>query len=170
MIIKTARLQIKALKYSELLKYIENNHSLEKELGLSNTNISITPEFREALEQAILPMVAQNESNYLYFTLWTLILKAGNRMVGDLCFKGLPNANSEIEIGYGTYEDFQGNGYMTEAVGGMIEWAKRQPGVKAITASTDQTNLPSMVILQKNQFVKVGESEDLFHWKREIQK
>ncbi len=166
--IQTKRLMIRPLNYNQLQKYIENNHSLEIELGLFATNRIISSELKEALEQAILPMVAQNESNYLYFTLWTLIFKAGNRMIGDLCFKGLPNSDGEIEIGYGTYEDFRGNGYMTEAVGGMIEWAKQQPRVKAITASTDQTNLPSMVILQKNQFVKVGESEDLFHWKRKL--
>lgn len=168
MIIETAQLQIKTLEYSQLLKYIENNHSLEKELGLSDTNITITPEFREALEQAILPMVAENEPNYQYFTLWTIILKAENRMVGDLCFKGMPDENGEIEIGYGTYEDFKGNGYMTEAVGGMIEWAKEQADVKAIVASTDKSNVASYTVLQKNQFVQVGESDELYHWKRKL--
>ena len=29
---------------------------------------------------------------------------------------------------------------MTEAAGGMIDWAKLQPNVKAVIASTDKTN------------------------------
>lgn len=163
--IQTKRLIIKPLSYCELLKYIANDHSLEKELGLSDTNITITPEFREVVEKIIIPMVLDNQSNYQYFTLWTIVTKAENKMVGDLCFKGLPDAGNTIEIGYGTYEDFRRNGYMTEAVGGMIEWARQQHGVDAITASTEKINLPSMQVLQKNHFVKTGESDDLFHWK-----
>ena len=53
-------------------------------------------------------------------------------MVGDLCIVGEPNANGEIEIGYGTYEEFQNKGFMTEVVRGIIEWAKAQITVKSI--------------------------------------
>ncbi len=164
--VETERLMMRPLNYRQLVKYAENNHSLEEELGVLAAERLISPELKEALEHALLPGVAANESNYLYFTLWTIILKGENRMVGDLCFMGFPNDSGEIEIGYGTYEDFRGNGYMTEAVGGMVDWAKRQPAVKAITASTNKTNVASYTILQKNQFVQIGESEDLFHWKR----
>ncbi len=150
------------------MKYAENDHSLEDELGVLPTERIISPELQEALEQALLPGVAANESNYLYFTLWTIILKSENRIVGDLCFMGLPNENGEIEIGYGTYDGFRGNGYMTEAVAGMIGWAKQQPGVNAITASTNKTNVASYTILQTNQFVQTGESDDLFYWKRNL--
>lgn len=150
------------------MKYAENDHSLEDELGVLPTERIISPELQEALEQALLPGVAANESNYLYFTLWTIILKSENRMVGDLCFMGLPNENGEIEIGYGTYDGFRGNGYMTEAVAGMIDWAKQQPEVKAIAASTDKTNVASYTILQKNEFLQTGESDDLFYWKRNL--
>jgi [ribosomal protein S5]-alanine N-acetyltransferase len=108
--IATKRLLIKPLKYNQLLKYVANDQSLETELGLSETKRTILSELKEALEQAILPMVAENENSYLYFTLWTIISKAENRMVGDLCFMGLPNAEGAVEIGYGTYEDFRGNG------------------------------------------------------------
>ncbi len=165
---ETKRLILKPLKYSELIKYVENNHSLEYELGLSETNITITPEFNEVLEQIILPQVEANEQKFEYFTLWTIIEKAMNKMVGDLCFKGLPDAENAIEIGYGTYEGFRGNGFMTEAVGGIIDWAKTQADVKAIIASTDKTNVASFTVLQKNGFVKVGESNELFHWKKEL--
>ena len=36
-------------------------------------------------------------------------------MIGDLCMVGEPNADGEIEIGYGTYEQFQGKGFMTKS-------------------------------------------------------
>lgn len=48
-------------------------------------------------------------------------------MVGDICIVGEPNASGEIEIGYGTYEEFQQKGFMTEAVGGIIKCQYRNP-------------------------------------------
>jgi RimJ/RimL family protein N-acetyltransferase len=166
--IKTDRLIIRPLTYNQLLKYAANDQSLEAELGLLETRRTILPELKEALEQAILPRVAGNEPNYLYFTLWTIISKTENCLVGDLCFMGLPNDEGTIEIGYGTHEGFRGNGYMTEAVGAMIDWAKQQLGVKAIAASTEKTNPSSFAVLQKNGFANVGEHDGLFCWKIEL--
>jgi [ribosomal protein S5]-alanine N-acetyltransferase len=112
-----------------------------------------------------LPNVADETKNYLYSTLWTAISKAENKMIGDLCIVGEPNALGEIEIGYGTYDEFQGKGFMTEIVGGIIEWAKKQKIVKAIIASTDKTNTASFKVLEKNNFIKTGETETSFNWK-----
>jgi RimJ/RimL family protein N-acetyltransferase len=89
-------------------------------------------------------------------------------MVGDICFIGEPNAAGEVEIGYGTYAAFQGRGYMTEIVAGMIRWANSQPSVKSILASTDKTNTASFRVLEKNGFVKYGETAELFNWKLTI--
>ncbi|MNG26817.1 hypothetical protein D3C84_1118560 [compost metagenome] len=91
-------------------------------------------------------------------------------MIGDLCIVGEPNADGEIEIGYGTYDEFQGNGFMTEIVGGIIEWAKAQQIVKAIIASTDKANTASFKVLEKNNFNKIGETETLINWKLEVNK
>ena len=46
----------------------------------------------------------------------------------------------EIEIGYGTMHGQRRKGYMTEAVGGMIDWAKQRADVKYILAETDENN------------------------------
>ena len=54
---------------------------------------------------------------------------------------------------------------MTEMVSGMIAWAKTQPGVRAIIASTDATNLASYRVLQKNHFVKTGEDGGMLKWR-----
>jgi [ribosomal protein S5]-alanine N-acetyltransferase len=140
---------------------------LEAELNLNKTSRTISPELKEAFEQTILPNVADKTKNYLYSTLWTAILKAENKMIGDLCIIGEPNADGEIEIGYGTYDEFQGKGFMTEIVSGIIEWAKTQQIVKAIIASTDKTNTASFKVLQNNNFIKIGETETLFNWKLE---
>ena len=163
--IETERLILKPLTYDQLVKYTKCDHSLEEELHLNETSRTISPELKEAFEQTILPNVADPNKDYLYSTLWTAISKDANKMVGDICIVGEPNASGEIEIGYGTYDEFQKKGFMTEAVGGMIEWAKSQSKVFSIVASTDKDNVASYTILKKNNFLKVSESETMFNWK-----
>ena len=133
--ISTARLIIKPLTLSQLKKYILADGSLEEELQSIYIPREISPELRDALEHTILPNMIEND-NYLYYTLWTIIAKDSNHIIGDLCFIGEPNQEGEIEIGYGTYELFREKGYMKEAIGGMIEWAAKQDQVKSIIAHT----------------------------------
>jgi len=166
--IETERLILKPLTYEQLEKYIKCDNSLEIELGLNETSRTISSELKEAFEQTILPNVADKSKNYLYSTLWTAISKIDNKMIGDLCIVGEPNADGEIEIGYGTYEEFQNKGFMTEIVSGIIKWTKTQPFVKSIIASTDKTNKASFKVLEKNGFVKIDQTETLFNWKLEI--
>lgn len=167
--IETARLKLVPLTYEQLLKYLQADNSLEADLHLNGTSRSISPALKEALEETILPSVADPARNYLFSTLWTVILKEENKMVGDLCFVGEPNDAGEIEIGYGTYEDFQKKGYMTEAVGAIIQWAKTQPGVTTILADTNKDNPASWAVLKKNKFVRFGETETLFNWRLELE-
>lgn len=166
--IETTRLLIRPLTYEQLEKYCRCDQSLERELQVNESTRTISAELKDALENTIMPNVANSSKNYLYSTLWTAIAKAENNMVGDLCIVGEPNANGEIEIGYGTYDEFRGKGYMTEMVAGIISWAKTQPEVKAIVASTDNTNVASYTVLQKNNFFKAGETEEFFQWRLEL--
>ena len=77
--IETERLLLKPLTYDQLVKYARCDNSLEKELNLHETSREISYELREALEQTILPNVADITKNYLYSTLWTAILKKENK-------------------------------------------------------------------------------------------
>ena len=166
--IETERLILKPLTYEQLLKYVKCDNSLENELGLNATSRVISPALKEAFEETILPNVADTTKDYLYSTLWTIILKDAKRMVGDICIVGEPNLKGEIEIGYGTYDEFREKGFMTEAVGGMIAWAKLQSKIFSIIASTEKENIASFSILLKNHFLKVGETATLFNWKLPI--
>jgi len=166
--LETERLTLKPLTYNQLLKYVMSDNSLETELNLNGASRTISPELKEALEKTILPNVADKKRDYLYSTIWTAISKTENKMVGDICMYGEPNADGEIEIGYGTYDEFQNKGFMTEIVKGIIEWAKNQPKVKSIIASTEKDNIASFSILRKNDFIKVGETDSLLNWRLEL--
>lgn len=162
--IESDRIILKPLTYNQLEKYIRNDNSLENELNLNPTSRTISPELKEALENTILPNVAETEKNYFFPTLWTVISKADNKIVGDICIIGEPNAEGEIEIGYGTYDEFQRKGFMTEAVKCILKWAETEPKVNSILASTSKTNIPSFTVLEKNNFINTCKTETLFNW------
>ena len=165
--IETERLILMPLNYDQLIKYIKCDNSFEEELNLNKTSKTISLELKDAFEQTILPNVADKSKNYLYSTLWTAISKTERSIIGSFCIYGEPNENREIEIGYGTDEKFQNRGYMTEIVGGIIAWSKKQSIVKSIIASTDKFNVASVRVLEKNGFIKIGETDTLFNWKFE---
>ncbi|MDR1055330.1 MAG: GNAT family N-acetyltransferase [Prevotellaceae bacterium] len=164
--IESEHLIITPLTYNQLLKYIKLDGSLEVELGVEPVRRVMSDDFKDAIEKSIIPAVANPDNNYLYYTLWTILSKTENRVIGDLCFMGEPNDKGEIEIGYGTYPDYQNKGFMTEAVAETIKWIKKdQPAVTSIIAFTRNDNPASYAVLKKNEFVKVAETGLLLKWK-----
>ncbi|MBS1934647.1 MAG: GNAT family N-acetyltransferase, partial [Bacteroidetes bacterium] len=75
----------------------------------------------------------------------------------------------EIEIGYGTFFSQLNKGIMTEAVGGMIDWAKARTDVDYILAETDEKNIASIRVLQKNNFQQFDKIDDMLWWKISVQ-
>ena len=163
--LETKRLIIKPLDHSQLLKFLENNNSLEKELSLNRVTKSISPELKDALENTLIPNVADKSKNYLFSTLWVMIDKIDMVMVGSLCFCGEPNQKKEIEVGCGTFKEFEGRGFMTEALAGLVSWASTIEEIDFIVASTNKENKASCSILKKNNFLNIAEDKNLLHWK-----
>src|SRR5690625_5213524 len=54
---------------------------------------------------------------------WFVIHSDSNLVIGDVGFKGKPNDQKVVEIGYGINSDYQNNGFATEAVNGIKGWA-----------------------------------------------
>jgi len=164
-VIETERLLIKPLSYAQLLLYVKLDNSLEKSLGLQPHYRSLPGELKEALEQLILPQVEMLGEDILFSTLWTIIDKQKKLMVGDLCFKGEPNAPGEVEIGYGTYSAFQGKGFMTEAISAISHWALSQAEVQTILAETHKENISSHKTLSRNGFKEYKHVENMIWWR-----
>ena len=96
--------------------------------------------------------IALDEANYLYHTFWFLVRKSDRIVVGSALFKGAPDDNGEVEIGYGLGKRFEHNGYMTEAVDTICKWALRQNGIVHVIAETDVDNFASQNILKRCGF------------------
>ncbi len=66
--IEPERLILKPLTYKQLTKYMRLDNSLETELKLNTSSRTISADLKEALEQTILPNVANSRNNYLFLT------------------------------------------------------------------------------------------------------
>ncbi|QQO07748.1 GNAT family N-acetyltransferase [Breznakiella homolactica] len=96
--------------------------------------------------------VRDDRDNYLWHSFWFLIRKSDRVAVGSADFKDVPGQNSEVEIGYGLGKEFEGRGYMTEAVKSMCAWALEQPGVHQVIAETDSIGEASHGVLRRCGF------------------
>ena len=66
--------------------------------------------------------------NRVWYAPWSMVLKDAQEYVGDLGFKG-PVKKHAVEIGYGVLPEYEGQGYTTEAVQAMTQWAFQQKDV-----------------------------------------
>ncbi|WP_226577428.1 GNAT family N-acetyltransferase [Halobacillus litoralis] len=85
-------------------------------------------------------------------------------ILGDMGFKGGPDENGDMDIGYSILPGFQDRGYATEMAAAMIEWGLKQPGVKRITASCSEENKPSIRVLEKSGFTPTGVEDGEVYW------
>lgn len=85
----------------------------------------------------------------IWYNFWFIIRRIDRVVVGSADFKSPPDTAGEVEIGYGLGKAFEHNGYMTETVRAMCDWALQQTGVKHIIAETDLDGLASQRILQR---------------------
>lgn len=80
-------------------------------------------------------------------------------VVGHCGFHGPPEIIGRAEIGYTVFTPFRGQGFATEAAGGLVRWAFGQ-GEKVVFATVSPTNEPSLAIVRRLGFHQVGTQED----------
>lgn len=119
-------------------------------------------EMDEDMKQAYKDMmetVQQLPGQEEWGTEWEIALASGQR-IGGIGFKGAPDGEGIVEIGYGIDEAYRRKGCASEAVKGMVKWALEQKGVRCITAQTEIDNDISQKVLLNNGFVRDGYGEE----------
>lgn len=162
--IETERLELTALTPEQLEWWLNDCPRLEAELGCSYRAEPMEGIFREIVAGQ-LAAARQDPDNYMWHSFWFLIRKSDRVVVGSADFKDVPDVLGLVEIGYGLGREFEHNGYMTEAVAAMCQWALAQDQVRHVTAETDLDGLTSQRILQRCGFVEFARGETLW-WKR----
>ena len=151
--IETKRLYLVPMNYDFILKVMENDISAYDLLGAVKTEL--WPESADIKD--ILHIIRDNLKSKPYpdgFDAWLFISKENRTVVGDGGFKGIPDGNGVIDIGYAIIEAQRQKGFAFEAVSALLKWGLSQDGVTAITADCLNNNIPSI-----NLLIKIGMSE-----------
>lgn len=128
---------------------------------ISNEEIKqlIEREKEDEMKQAYTEMLQgclNNPKKRIWSAVWFMELKGQpGTIVGDFCFKGI-GLDGMVEIGYGLKQEYRKNGYMTEAVKAVANWALKQDEVTRVEAEADAGNTPSLNVLDRAGFVPLG--------------
>lgn len=164
--ILTRRLRLIPLSLEQLRCYILNPEVLERELGLAVSRDIVTDRLRRAVGMKIRKMEAADSSEHAWYTYWLIVIKEDNFGAGLAGFKGVPGDQGQVEVGYGIDLVCRNQGYMTEAVKALIEWAFQDTRCKAVIApDTKKGNAASNSVLKKVGMRVYNETEESFDWR-----
>jgi ribosomal-protein-alanine N-acetyltransferase len=96
--------------------------------------------------------------------IWLMAHRAGRVLIGDLGFKGKPDREGTVEIGYSVLPVYRRQGYAFEAVQALVGWAFAQQSVKRITAACSPDNAPSVRILERLGMQCLEADGNLLRW------
>lgn len=82
------------------------------------------------------------------------------QVVGIGGYVAAPDADGAVEIAYGTFAPYEGQGYATQIAGALIAQAADSGAVRTVYAHTLPSPNASTHILQKHGFVQTGTAQD----------
>ena len=158
--IKTDRLTIYPLNWQDLKLLIDNTREFEKKYNCKYDATPLTGIYFSILRNQI--EITKKEEFFEFNTFWLVI--HNDIVIGAACFKGIKD--DSVEIGYGLGEKYTGQGFMTETVKAMCEFAFKK--VNNIIAFCDKDNAKSINLLKRVGFEFIEEQEELlFKLKKE---
>lgn len=163
--LESDRLFLFPLSKLQLANLITRPDSLSQELGFALAKNMLDVNVQRAIKKKLDTASSLDEREWLWKTYWLIKVKHQDLGAGLIGFKGKPDAEGFVEIGYGIDESVWNKGYMTEALQLMLDWAFEQSECKCVTATT-VINPASERVLQKNHFTNIAKSEKSSNWYR----
>ncbi|MEV6292237.1 GNAT family N-acetyltransferase [Streptomyces sp. NPDC051896] len=90
------------------------------------------------------------------FGVFVLVRHEDGRAIGGLGFHGVPDEDGRVEIGYDLVEGARGQGYATEALRALADWALARDDVGSLFATIERDNTPSQAVVTRVGFVPVS--------------
>lgn len=82
------------------------------------------------------------------------------RVIGTIGFHGAPDELGRLEVGYRVEPEYRRQGYTSEAVRGMLDWAATEHGIHRFIASIRPDNEASLALARGFGFVQISEQMD----------
>lgn len=162
MLVTTRRLTLVACPLDVAQALLEDRREAGRLLGAFLPFGWPSPELVEILPLYLQELLHAPEA--LGWGIWIPVQRDENTIVGDAGFKGWPDREGTVEIGYGTAPSYRCGGYATEAVQALVRWAFSHPEVKRVVAECAPGNAASIRVLEKNGFCQRGSDPQALFW------
>ncbi|WP_312789499.1 GNAT family N-acetyltransferase [Sphingobacterium sp.] len=87
---------------------------------------------------------------------WAITLKGDAKMIGTIGYYHIKPEHFRAEIGYMLLPEFQGRGFITEAIDVVVSYGFAEMKLHSVEAVLDPNNLASASVLEKCGFTKEG--------------
>lgn len=161
--LETERLVLKVCPPQAARVALGGRRQLESLLGVRLADHWLTPEVQGLL--GYYGMMLEQDPSHSGWGLWLMTLRAEPVIFGSIGYKGKPNQDGMVEIGYGIAEGYRRQGYTSEAARALVAWAFTHPIVKTITAECLTDNIASIRVLEKLGMQRTGEVSGYLKWK-----
>ncbi|WP_313893579.1 GNAT family N-acetyltransferase [Psychrobacillus sp.] len=100
--------------------------------------------------------------------IWAIEHKLSKKVIGSISIWNINNKQKSGELGYGITPNFQGKGYMKEALQSIAQYGLNVMNLKELFAYTEANNKPSICLLEKCGFTEVGKVEEAGYFSSKI--
>lgn len=142
----TARLMLRQLSTDDANKIFAIRSDERVNKYLDRTGCKTLEEARQFIDK-INTGIANNECIY-----WAIALKNKPGLIGTICLWNISKEQSKAEIGFELLPDYQGKGFMQEAVTAVIEYGFKTMKLSLIEGVVDPNNARSIKLMEKNNF------------------
>ena len=162
-------LHLKTQRLDLTLRSLEIAQAIAADKSKAETILAVrVPDDWPAQDLAeFLPLYAQQleaDPSLLGWGIWLMIHATERVVIGDVGFKGKPDYEGTVEIGYSVIPAYRNRGFASEAAQALVNWAFTQQGVKRIIAECSDDNAPSARVLQKLGMKRLETDGSLLKW------
>lgn len=97
------------------------------------------------------------ENEWIY---WAITPKDNDQLIGTICLWQISVEDSKAEIGFELLPEYQGKGYMREAVVKVLDYGFRTMNLSSIEGEVDPKNTKSIKLMESFDFVLNRSLED----------
>lgn len=159
--IETQRLLLIPLTREQLVIGLTSIDGVSVQVGFPIVGNLIEGNTERAIKIKVEKMAKNPVESHPWFTYWLIVIKSEGVGVGLVGYKGSPDVHGEVEIGYGIDPQFRRQGFMTEAVRALVDWAFTHPDCRAIVAPDVRSwNIGSQKVLTLAGFLEISRNTD----------
>ena len=96
--------------------------------------------------------------------MWAITRRTDKQLMGTICFWNIDWDKKRADIGYMLHPDFQGSGYMKEAISVVMDHGWTKLNLHEVIGVVHRLNAASLALLEKSGFTcSANENDELIY-------